>query len=53
MSQATLAFKAGVSQSYISKIENNKCEKGVNVKIIDKIAAALNCSGHDILHFIP
>lgn len=53
LTQRQLAKKVGVSQSYISKIENNKCYKGVNIRIIDKIAIALDCSGNEILHWIP
>lgn len=49
LTQKKLARKAKISQSYLSKIENNKTLLGVNINIIHRLAKALNCTGADLI----
>ena len=47
--QIDLAVAAGISQSYLSKIENGKYETGGSITIFLKIARALNVDLKKIL----
>lgn len=46
LTQQELADKIGVSESYISQIENGKM---VSIKKLDKMAKALGCEPRDLL----
>lgn len=46
LTQQELAISAGLQQSYLSRIENNKCS--LHDETISKIANALNCSSDEV-----
>lgn len=47
MSQKTLAAKIGVSQNYLSELENNKYD--IKLSVLLKICGVLNVSLNDIV----
>lgn len=52
LSQGELARKIGVTQGYISQLENPIYKKNATVEIIDKLAVALNiCPPIIYMHF--
>ena len=42
LTQAQLAEKAGISISYLSKIEATGCDKGLSIAVLNNIANVLN-----------
>lgn len=42
LTQAQLAEKAGISISYLSKIEAAGCDKGLSIAVLNNIANVLN-----------
>ncbi len=49
VSQATLAFGIGVSDSFIGQVENPKHRAKYNLNHLNEIASYLNCSPRDFL----
>lgn len=49
LTQKQLAKRVHISQPYISMIENNVKVAGVRIGLVDDLAKALDCTGHDIL----
>lgn len=49
ISQATLAYGIGVSDSFIGQVENPKHRAKYNLKHINEIARFLGCSPRDFL----
>jgi transcriptional regulator with XRE-family HTH domain len=48
MTQPELADKAGIEQSYLSKLENDKCSPSFN--IINKVAGVFDMSGMELIN---
>jgi len=51
MSREELAFKAGISISYVIKLEQNAASR-ISLDIYDKLCKALNCKIQDILEYV-
>ena len=52
MSRDELAFKAGISTSYVTKLEQNVSSR-ISLDIYDKLCKALDCEIQDILEYVP
>lgn len=48
LTQNQLAEKAGISLSYVSKIEASSCNKSISISVLNHIA---NCLNVDIIYF--